>query len=153
MFLNVGTAEKEEWKRIKKSTSLTLSMNPETEDVDYIADENPTTELKSYKPSIDQDLAMIKGQEDFEYIWKKFFSMDVGTDAITDVMVVFMFDGDVTAGFKAWKTSSILSMQDMDAVGSKINFQIMFGGTIEKGLATMADGVPTWKAAPAPTKL
>lgn len=126
-------------------------MNPETEDADYIADEHPTTELKSYKPSIDQDLTMIKGEDDFEFVWSKFFSMDVGADAVTDVMVVFMFDGDKTVGFKAWKTSSILSMQDMDAVASKINFQIMFGGTIDKGLATMVNGVPTWKDAPEPS--
>lgn len=35
-------------------------MNPTETEYDYIADENPTTEVDSYKPSIDQDLTMYK---------------------------------------------------------------------------------------------
>ncbi len=61
LFPNGGTSEKPDWVRVKKATQLTLAMNPETEDYDYIADEVPTTELKRYKPSIDEDLTMYKG--------------------------------------------------------------------------------------------
>ena len=47
LFVNTGTKASPTWKRIKKSTELTLAMNPETEDYDYIADESPTTELEA----------------------------------------------------------------------------------------------------------
>ena len=43
LMLNKGTSTSPVWTRIKKSTELTISMNPETEENDYIADESPTT--------------------------------------------------------------------------------------------------------------
>ena len=69
LMLNKGTSTSPVWTRIKKSTELTISMNPETEENDYIADESPTTELKNYKPSIDQDLTMMKGEDDYEMMF------------------------------------------------------------------------------------
>ena len=90
LFLNGGTSEKPDWVRVKKATQLTLAMNPETEDYDYIADEVPTTELKRYKPSIDEDLTMYKGEKDYEMIWPYFYEMRTGSDAHVECMVVFM---------------------------------------------------------------
>lgn len=147
LFLNTGTKDAPVWTRIKKSTELTISMNPETEEYDYIADESPTTELIKYKPSIDQDLTMFKEEADYQMIWPYFYEMKVGSDAHVDCLVVFMQDGDATNGYSAWKTDSVLSVNDMNAVDSKLNFQILFGGTIEKGAATKADDVITFTKA------
>lgn len=141
LFLNTGTKSAPTWTRIKKSTELTISMNPETEDFDYIADENPTTELMKYKPSIDQDLTMYKEEADYKMIWPYFYEMRTGSDAHIDCLVVFMQEGSSSTGYSAWKTDSVLSVQDLNAVESKLNFQIMFGGTIEKGLATKTGDV------------
>ena len=141
LFLNKGTKDAPVWKRIKKSTSLTISMNPETTDFDYIADENPTTELMKYKPTIDQDLTMYKEEEDYKTVFPYFYEMRTGSDAHIECMIVFMQEGNETTGFAAWKTDSVLSVNDMNAVESKLNFQIMFGGTITKGLATNTGGV------------
>lgn len=141
LFLNTGTSAAPVWKRIKKSTALTITMNPETQDFDYIADESPTTELMKYKPTIDQDLTMYKGEEDYELVWPYFYEMRTGSDAHIECMVVFMQEGDSTNGYAAWKTDSVLSVTDMNAVESKLNFQIMFGGTVSKGTATKKDNV------------
>ena len=67
LFVNTAASGMPAFKRIKKSTELTIAMNPETEDYDYIADENPTTEHLGYKPEIEQPLKMISGEDDFEY--------------------------------------------------------------------------------------
>ena len=64
LFLQMG----ESYKRIKKSTTLDIAFNSETETYDFIADKNPTESLKNYSPQISQDLTMIKGEDDFEYI-------------------------------------------------------------------------------------
>lgn len=141
LFLNTGTKSAPTWTRIKKSTELTISMNPETEDFDYIADENPTTELMKYKPTIDQDLTMYKEEEDYTMVWPYFYQMRTGSDAHIECMVVFMQEGDATKGYSAWKTDSVLSVQDLNAVESKLNFQIMFGGTMARGLATKTGDV------------
>ena len=77
LFLDTGTG----YKRIKKSESLTISMNPDEQDYDYIADESPTTEVDSYKPSIDQDLVMYKGSDDYEMIFPYFYERRVGSKA------------------------------------------------------------------------
>lgn len=131
--------------RIKKSTSLTLSMNPVETEYDYIADENPTTEIEQYKPSIDQDLTMYKNQPDYEMLWTFFYEMKTGTDAHCDCMVVFMQEGNNTDGYAAWHTDSVISVQDLNAVEKKLNVKVLFAGNIEKGTAKMVDGVPTFE--------
>ena len=132
------------YKRVKKSESLTISMNPEEVEYDYIADEVPTTELDKYKPSIDQDLTMYKGEEDYEMIFPYFYEMRTGTDAHMDCMVVFMQEEETSGGYKAWQTDSVISVQDLSAVDKKLNFKVLFGGEIKKGTATMSDGTPTF---------
>lgn len=136
LFLNGGTSEKPDWVRVKKATRLTLAMNPETEDYDYIADEVPTTELKRYKPSIDEDLTMYKGEKDYEMIWPYFYEMRTGSDAHVECMVVFMQEPAEGGGYLAWKTDAVLSVQDLNAVDSKLDFQVLFGGEVAKGTAT-----------------
>lgn len=132
--------------RVKKSTSLTLSMNPVETEYDYIADENPTTEVEQYKPSIDQDLTMYKGEADYEMMWPYFYEMKTGVDAHCKCMIVFMQEGDSTSGYKAWETDSVISVQDMNAVEKKLNVKVIFAGDVARGTATVADGVPTFTA-------
>ena len=88
LFVNTAAsgAGSPSWTRIKKSTELTISMDGQTEDFDYIADEGPTTELTGYKPSIDQPLKMIKGEPDFDFFWDLFYKMKVGEEAKTDYL-------------------------------------------------------------------
>jgi len=155
LFLKNG----ETFSRIKKSTTLTLSMNPAEQEYDYIADESPTTELEDYKPSIDQDLAMYTGEPDYEMLWPYFYEMKTGSDAHTQCMIVFMHrpvdasGEDITlddttstvAGYRAWLTDSVVSIQDLNAVDKKLNFKVIFGGGVKKGFATMVNDVPTFK--------
>lgn len=137
--------------RIKKSTSLTLLMNPVEEETDYIADESPSVEITDYKPSIDQDLVMYAGEDDYEMMWKYMYELRIGSDAHTNCMIIFMHHpvdaqgkdiptGDETAevvGYRAWLTDSIISIQDMNATEKKLNFKILFGGGITRGIATV----------------
>lgn len=146
------------YKRIKKSTELTISMNPEENDYDYISDENPTKEVDRYVPSIDQDLTMFKGEEDYEMVFPYFYERRTGSEAHTGCMVVFKQEpvdatgksiavGDTTtavAGYKAWLTDSVISVQDLTAVDKKLNFKVYFAGDVTEGTASIVDGVPTF---------
>lgn len=141
--------EAENYTRIKKSTTLTLSMNPVETDYDYIADENPTTEIEQYKPSLDQDLTMYKGSDDYEMMWPYFYEQKTGTDAHASCIIAFMQEpvkeGETITGYKAWKTDSVISVQDMNAVEKKLNVKILFAGDTTKGIATMSsEGVPAF---------
>ncbi len=150
LFLNTAGkgATEPAWTRIKKSTELTIAMDAETEDVDYIADESPTTELKQYKPSIEQPLKMIKGEPDFEAIWPKFYELATGQDAKMDYLVVFIFDktgtGDA-AEYKAWNGEALVTFNELNAVDSELSFTLAFGGTVRRGTCKLAGTAPDYK--------
>ena len=141
LFLQMG----ESYKRIKKSTTLDISFNSETETYDFIADKNPTESLKNYSPQISQDLTMIKGEDDFEYIYEKMMdSVPNNEEVNTKALIVFMFDGDKTKGYKAWEVDTKLIFDTLSGVDSKINFNINFASDISVGIAKVADGAVTF---------
>lgn len=144
LYLNAGTAQTPEWFRIKKSTALSLALNPEQKEYDYIVDESPTTELDKYKPSINQALTMYKGEADYEFVFERFYKLSVGEEAKTECLVVFMQETEGENTFKAWKTDAVISVSELNAVDSTITFDILFGGTTKKGTATVSDGVPSF---------
>jgi hypothetical protein len=143
LFLNTGTSVSPVWKQIKKSTDNTITMNPETKVFDYIVDESPTTEIDRYAPSLSQPITMYKGEDDFEYIFDKFFDQSTGDDAHSEILVVF-YNADVTTSYKAWKCSCVLSMDNMNPVESTITVSITFNGTTDKGTAAVTAGVPVF---------
>lgn len=142
LFLEGGTAQNPVWVRIKKSTSLQLSLNPETQEYDYITDKNPTTEVIRYKPALNQPVTMYKGEGDYALAWDKFYTLKTGEKAKTNVLIVFMQE-DVTrtvseqeiTAYKAWKNEATLSVSDLNAVDSTITLDINFGGKILHGYA------------------
>lgn len=149
LFVDKTPASTATWTRIKKSTELTIAMNAETEDYDYIADENPTTELLYYKPEIEQPLKMIKGEPDFDYFWEIFYELKTGEDCKTQAMLVFMFDSTEVSDvpyYKAWKVDCSVVMNELNANDSELNFNVNFAGDVEKGYATVSNGNPTWVA-------
>ena len=45
------------------------------------------------------------------------------------------------------EAASTIQMDNYDAVASKLNFSIMFGGSVSQGDATLVEGVPTFTPA------
>jgi hypothetical protein len=132
LWLNGGTYEAPKWVRIKKSTENTITMNAETRDVDYIVDENPTTILDKYKPSLSQPIIMYKGEPDFEFVFDKFFKQSVGADAEGEVLIVFYGADGGTGRAKAWRSKCIFTIDSLNPVDSTITVGINFAGTTEK---------------------
>lgn len=85
------------WTQIKKSTSFTLSYNPQTKTYDFISDEQPTEEIESYQPSLAQSLTMFKGEPDYQKIFDMAFDLPTGEDAHRPVLVVFYKEQGTTA--------------------------------------------------------
>lgn len=143
LFLNTGTSASPVWKQIKKSIDNTITMNPETMTFDYIVDESPTDEVDRYKPSLSQPITMYKGENDYEYLFNKFFEQDTGTDAHSQILIVF-YGHDVATSYKAWKSDCILVIDNMNPVESTITANINFNGTTDKGTAAVTAGVPVF---------
>ena len=148
LFFDSGTEPSSPtWKRIKKSTELTLSFNPETEEFDYIADENPTTELTKYAPSLEQPLKMYEDEPDFNFFWEKCYNLPTGTSAKVPMLIVFMFGASGSgpeAEYKAWKVDCMVSFNEMNGVDSELNFELLFGGNIDRGTVTVTGSSPDY---------
>ena len=134
------------YKRIKKSTELEIATEANTEEFDFIANVSPEELVKNYKISLAQDLVMIQGEDDFEYFFDKFYNLPVAPEVKTKAMIVFMFKGDKTNGYKAWETTANIMFDNMNGVDGKLNFTLNFGD-VALGTATMAAGTPTFEPA------
>lgn len=146
LLLNSGTSDAPEWVQIEKSTDNTITMNAETEDRDFITDVNPTTILKKYKPSLSEPITLYKGSPDYEFFWKKFYGMSVGSDAVSEILVVFMNEDLGTEQYASWRCEVACVCDNLNPVDSTLTFTINFNGTITQGYTAVADGTATFTA-------
>ena len=130
------------WKRVDKSTILNLQMNAETESMDYISQEIASEEIKSYKPSMDQEIATYKGNPIYEFMFQKFYECDI---AHGKTLICFPPN---EKGSQAWQIDdTTFTLSEMNFVDSKITWSMKFGGDIKRGTYTLNEGVPTFSEA------
>lgn len=154
-FLNTKTAENPEWTQIKKSTSFTLSTNPQTKTFDFISSEQPEEEIDSYQPSLSQSLTMFKGENDYQHIFDMLYELPTGEKAHREVLLVFYQESaectpngeelEVTKEtvFKAWKIDSLVKVNQMDTVNEQIDFDLSFNN-IKRGAVQIKAGKPNF---------
>ena len=151
-FINTGTSLTPTWTQIKKSTSFTLAMNPQTKTFDFISSETPQNEIDSYQPSLAQSLTMFKGEPDYEAIFDMLFHRATGADAHRDALIVFYKDSYTTSDetgepivtyFKSWKIDALVTINQMDTVNENIDFDLALK-EITDGAVTVSGGAPTW---------
>ena len=162
VYLNGGTKESPDWVRIKKATEFTRSMNPETEERDYIADEHPTTELMDYKPSEDLTVTTYKGEKDFELLYKLYQERAVGEEAKRELLLVSIFDSvEITDSetsakktyYYADKTEATVALNEFNISSSTLSATVYENGTSEKGYVEFAeDGTVSFTAGAMPTE-
>ena len=140
-FLNGGTSQSPDWIQIKKATENTINMNPNTEDRDYISDEQPTTELISYKMGVSYGVTTYKGEPDFELFYDLYKNRYVGSDAHKELLLVYLFD-KVQSGndvmYYAQKWNSTVVVNNFNTVGSVIEVDVNANGTPVIGYVTIA---------------
>lgn len=142
-FLNGGTSANPSWVQIKKATENTINMNPNTEDRDYISDEQPTTELISYKMGVSYGVTTYKGEPDFELFYDLYKNRYVGSDAQKELLLAYLFDkvqvGDDVM-YYAQKWNSTIVVNDFNTVGTVIDVDVNANGTPTEGYITITDG-------------
>lgn len=139
----------DEWIRVEKSTANTITMNPQTQEFDYITDENPTTEIDKYQPSMSHPITMYKGHKDFETVFDLMYNMATGADAHLDFLTIFFARDEMREGvkvFRAWKNDAVFSVGDVTPTDSVINVDVNFAGTVEKGVVKMTGDGPEFIA-------
>jgi hypothetical protein len=144
--LNIGTKDNADWARIGKSTVFDLVLNAQTEENDFIENEMATTDIKSYKPELAQELQCNKGDAAFDYLYEMFYQLPVGEDVKKNLLIVF--DGnqgtDDAPKFRAWNTMATLTLDHFDSVAEKIYFNFSIYD-IERGEAAVEASKPTFE--------
>lgn len=161
-YLNKGTSAAPNWVQIKKATEFSRSMNPETEERDYIADENPTTELMGYKPSEELTVTTYKGEDDFELLYQLYKDRAIGEEAKREFLLVSVFDsveitdsedgGKKKTYYYAEKSDATVVLNEFNSSSSTLSATVYENGTSVKGYVEFAeDGEVTFTAGAMPT--
>ena len=149
-FIDVSTTTTPSWKQIKKSTTYSLTFNPQTKTFDFISSENPEEEIDSYQPALSQSLTMFDDEDDFKTIFDMAFNLPTGGEAHRNVLLAFyaskyVDETDDETYYKAWKVDSVVKLGTLDSVNQSIDFDLALNEH-DTGAVTVADGVPTWVA-------
>ena len=133
--------------RIEKATELNRSMNPTTEEYDYIADEFPTTEITGYKPSEPVAVKTFKNHPDFDLLYDIYKSRAIGADAHYDVLTVYMFEKSTVSDvdyFYAEYEDSTITIDSWDVSGTTLTANVNHNGTPKKGYVVITEGQPVF---------
>ena len=154
-FINTGTKTVPKWTQIKKSTTFTLSMNPQTKTYDFISSETPENEIVGYQPSLSQSITMFKGEEDYKAIFDMLFNRATGEDAHRDALIAFYKEAgsytppstsDSVECYKAWKIDALVTINQMDTVNESIDFDLALNDITNGAITINGAGEPTFIA-------
>ena len=88
-FIDVSKTSSPSWVQIKKSTTYSLALNPQTKTFDFISSENPEEEIDSYQPALSQSLTMFDDEPDFATVFDMVYHLPTGGDAHRNVLLCF----------------------------------------------------------------
>ena len=150
-FINTTPGEGEAtWAKMGKGiTSQSVSYNPNVTTEQYIDEDNAYSSVDSYAPSLDGQQTCYKGEPVFEYIEALRQKRAVGTDLETEVLFVYLYDGE-GGSYKAEKNACVIQLGDYggDGGGSvQLTYTIGLNGDPEQGTATIAEGNVTFAKA------
>ena len=143
-FINTTPGDGEPtWAKMGKGiTSQKISYNPNVTTEQYIDEDNAYSSVDSYAPSLDGTQTCYKGEPVFEYIEALRQKRAVGTDLETEVLFVYLYDGNENA-YKAEKNACVIQLGDYggDGGGSvQLTYTIGLNGDPEQGTATITSG-------------
>ena len=149
-FINTTPGEEAPtWAKMGKGiTSQKISYNPTVTTEQYIDEDNAYSSVDSYAPSLDGTQTCYKGEPVFEYIEALRQKRAVGTDLETEVLFVYLYDGNENA-YKAEKNACVIQLGDYggDGGGSvQMTYTIGLNGDPVQGTATIANSTVTFAA-------
>jgi len=150
ILFDKSTTDTPDYIQLCKATENTISLNPETEDRDYINMKTKETLVKSYKPSLSNPLTLIKGEDDYEYFWPKFYKLPTGAGANGKMLVVFTNEYTETGAgeskkrvYDAWLCNTTFIMQSLDPNNSQLTFDTNINDYVT-GTVEIVSGDPTF---------
>lgn len=148
-FINTTPGSTETWVRMGKGiTSQKISYNPTVTTEQYIDENNATSSVDSYAPSLDGTQTCYKGEPVFEYIDNLRKNRAVGAELETQVLLVYLYDGTAES-YKAEKNNCVVQLGDYGGDGGgnvTMTYTVGLNGDPEIGTAKIASGTVTFTA-------
>lgn len=108
-FLNTGSA----YDRIRKATSGTVNMNPQTTTEQYIDEDTATTSVDGYQPSMEAPMTAYEGDPIFDYLLPLYKAHSIGAAVETTYLEVYKFKATTnnsTTTYEAKKNDCTISI-------------------------------------------
>jgi len=123
-------------------SSYGINYNPQTEQTQWIIDDNATTSVSGNQKSGDVEQRMYKGEPCFEYV--NGLRDKIGSEIETTAIDVDMWDANgSTYAAKKQNVTIVITSYGGDA-NPVIGYTIYYNGDPVEGTVTISDGVPTF---------
>lgn len=150
-FLNVapGTTQPT-WARIGQGVaenSISYNANVVTET--FIHQDNASNSVDSYAPQIPVTQYAYKGDKVFDFVDGLRKKRATGSDCETQLLIVYIYDTEDDTNYGAELNEVSIQVDSFGGTGgerNQIGYNILFNGDPTEGKATIAAGVPTFKA-------
>ena len=126
------------WTRVKKSTQSTYTANEQTEDFDYIDNDDTITELIGNQVQIELDQANIDGDTNYENLEQMMAELPTGEAAKRPIL--FLFGG---SSKRAVRAIASFSDKELSPTDQTISYKLNLSDR-ETGTYTISDGVPSF---------
>ena len=150
-FINTTPGgEAETWARMGKGiTSQKISYNPNVTTEQFIDEDNATSSVDSYAPSLDGSQTCYKGEPVFTYIDGLRQKRAIGSELETQVLFVYLYDGTANS-YKAEKNNCVIQLGEYGGDGGgnvTMTYTVGLNGDPVVGTATVTEGNVTFAAA------
>ena len=143
-FMNTTPSQEEpSWARVGKNVSdMSVSYNPQVRTEQDVTQDSADSEVTGYQPNIPVTQVATKGDEVFEFINDIRRKRALFDDCKTQILIVDLYDGDASAGYKAEMQDVAIQIDSYGGAGSEplsIGYTINFIGDAKQGTFKPAD--------------
>ena len=134
-LLNTGTTSSPTWNLINEGvTELTENFNPDTDSLQYVAEDSATTVVKRYAPSISLTAVIVNGDPVNEWIRTQINTLPLGENADTQYIRFCVLDkistGSTTPNeYTAYMRNAVISVDSIGGeAGDNVNTTVNLNG-------------------------
>lgn len=144
---NLGAGPDKIWVPIDLSTVFDLAFNAETETYGYIAYPSDSTEIKSYAPSMAQEIVLDSSNPLYKVMRPFCMSLPKGGDARVPVLIAMpdLETDNPTDGY-LWEQATI-TPGNLNTIDGKLAFTLNLNGAVQTGTVSgIGSGTVTFVA-------
>jgi len=143
-FLNTTPNTTATYSRFGKGvTSQSVAYNPTVNSEQYIDEDNATSSVDAYAPTMNTPQTAYKGNPVFEYVDGLRRARAIGDEATTDILMVYLYDKQEDGSYPAEKQKVSISITDFGGDAGNplsITYDLGFVGDPVKGKVTITNG-------------